>query len=58
MNRQMTPVETLRRCSMCGGVLVEDDGRCRTFRGKRYHSMQCPTCLHQEIVVEVIRRDE
>ena len=43
-----------RKCPMCGWNMVELFDMRRTFRGKLYHTMHCPCCLHRELAVEVL----
>lgn len=46
-----------QRCPMCQWRMNEMLDQCRTFKGKRYHVLECPCCHHRELAVEVIKRD-
>jgi hypothetical protein len=42
---------------MCFSRLGELTDQCRTFRGKRFHVLECPSCHHREVAVEVIGKE-
>jgi len=46
-----------QRCPMCFARLDELTDQCRTFRGKRFHVLECPLCHHREVAVEVIGKE-
>lgn len=46
-----------QRCPMCHTRLDELTDQCRTFRGKRFHVLECPCCRHREVAVEAISKE-
>lgn len=53
--------ESPEQCEKCGGTpttLIEEATRVETDRGRRWNrALVCPRCRHEQMLVQVYRRD-